>query len=396
MKLTALGLPRVVWLLAASRFFSAAGSFVMLFLTLYLTGPRGLSAPIAGLVVGASGAGNLIGYLHGGRWGDRLGHRRVLLTATTAGALGIMTVPWQPSAVLALTLPIIGYLQATGSVSSGALAALAMPRGDRRTAVAVSRSASNAGFVIGPLLGALLVAHSYDAIFLVDGGVLLAVRLFVVRALPAEPTPVTASDAGHESDMRANVIGMWRSLLGRPDLLWLVPAIVLADLVYRQLYTTVPVQLRDAGQPVALYSALIAIGSALILLFEVLVALRLRGQRSLPIIAAGYALIGVGFGLFGLPISVVSAVVAMLVLTTGEILYKTTATAHVQDAAPDHLIGQYHGLYTGLSTSGGLISAPLGLGLYAVAPHLLWPACAVVGFVAAGLALHSDRVAQRH
>ena len=51
---------------------------------------------------------------------------------------------------------------------------------------------------------------------------------------------------------------------------------------------------------------------------------------------------------------------AMVVLTAGEILYKTTATAHVLDAAPDHLVGQYQGLYTGAATSGTMLAAPLG------------------------------------
>ena len=51
--------------------------------------------------------------------------------------------------------------------------------------------------------------------------------------------------------------------------------------------------------PLGLYAALTAIGSGLILLLEVPVALRLRGFSSYPIIAAGYALVGVGFACSG-------------------------------------------------------------------------------------------------
>lgn len=57
----------------------------------------------------------------------------------------------------------------------------------------------------------------------------------------------------------------------------------------------------------------------------------------------------------------------------GEILYKTTATAHVLDAAPDHLVGQYQGLYTGAATSGTMLAAPIGAAIYSLAPGLLWP-----------------------
>ena len=124
-------------------------------------------------------------------------------------------------------------------------------------------------------------------------------------------------------------------------------------------------------------------------------ALRLRRFSSYPIIATGYALVGVGFALFGLPVSAATAVLAMVVLTAGEILYKTTATAHVLDAAPDHLVGQYQGLYTGAATSGTMLAAPIGTAVYAVAPGLLWPACGVVALLAAAMVLSSRRVAPR-
>ena len=102
--------------------------------------------------------------------------------------------------------------------------------------------------------------------------------------------------------------------------------------------------------------------------------------------AAGFVIFGLTW--FGVA---AAAVVAMVVLTAGEILYKTTATAHVQDAAPSHLVGQYHGLYTGAATSGTMLSAPLGGMVYAAAPGLLWPMCGVVAGIGALLALASAR-----
>ena len=379
-------LPRVVWAVAAGRFFTSASSFLMLFLTLYLTGPRGLGVVAAGLLTGTSGVGWLAGNFTGGRWGDRHGHRRTALVASTGSGLLVASIPLQPVWLMAVTLPVSTYLAAAAGVSLGALTALAVERGDRRPMVAVSRAASNAGFVIGPPLGALLAAWSYDALFVVDGLMLLAVRLVLAPMLPhQEPPPAEAPSTGLLTALRAD-----RALLR------LLPAVVVVDLVYRQLYTTLPLHLRDEGMPLGLYAALTAVGSGLILALEIPVALRLRGFSSYPIIAAGYALVGVGFALFGLPVSVATAVLAMVVLTAGEILYKTTATAHVLDAAPDHLVGQYQGLYGGASTSGSMLAGPVGGALYAFAPSLLWPLCGVAALAAAASVMSDrDRVTPR-
>jgi MFS family permease len=380
--------PRVVWVLAAGRVVTSATSFAMLFLTLYLTGPRELSLGHAGLVAGSVGAGMLLGNFTGGRWGDRHGHRRVLLLASTLSGVGLVCVPALPVPALAVVFPLVGYLGATAGISQGALAALAVPVGERRTSVAISRAASNGGFVVGPPLGALLATVSFDALFVVEGVMMLLVRVITSRLLPA------GTDA-HVGAVAPTGPGMWRSVLADRSLLALLPAIVMVDIVYRQLYTTLPVYLRDHGQPLGLYAALIATGSGLILLLEVPVAVRLRRLPASPILAAGYALVGIGFGVLALvPLGLgiaLAAVAAMIVLTVGEILYKTTATARVLDAAPEHLVGQYQGLYTGLATSGTLLAAPLGAWLYAAWPDAVWPFCLVGCLVGAGLALRSGR-----
>ena len=378
-------LPRVVWALAAARFVSSAASFTMLFLTLYLTGPRDVATATAGLLAGAVGVGALAGNFTGGRWGDRLGHRRVLLAASTVGGCLLAVVPLVPTWALAGLLPVAAYLLATGSLSAGALSALAVPRGQRRTAVAVHRAASNAGFVIGPPLGALLVAWSYDALFVVDGLSVVLVRLVLSRVLPADADAVRTSAApGH---------GLWRAVRADRSLVVLLVGVVLVDLVYRQLYSTLPLHLRDSGQPVWLYAAVIAVGSALILVLEIPVTLWLQGRGAYGVIALGYALVGVGTAMFALPVSVATVLAAMVVLTAGEILYKTTATAHVLDRAPDHLVGQYQGLYTGAATSGTLLAAPIGTAVYAAAPGLLWPLMAALALGAAAFVLLARRVA---
>ena len=381
-------LPRVVWALAVARFVSSASSFTMLFLTLYLTGPRDLGTSTAGLLAGSVGVGMLAGNFTGGRWGDRFGHRRVLLAASSAGGLMLVAVPFVPVWVLVGLLPVQAYLMATGSVSSGALSALAVPRGQRRTSVAVGRAASNAGFVLGPPLGALLVTWSYDAMFVVDGLAVILVRLALSRVLPEDAPDVAAGAATGP--------GFLRTLRADTPLLVMLVGVVLVDLVYRQLYSTLPLHLRDSGQPVWLYAVVIAVGSGLILLLEIPVAQWLQGRGALGIVAAGYALVGVGTAMFALPVTVVTVLLAMVVLTAGEILYKTTATAHVLDQAPDHLVGQYQGLYTGAATSGTRLAAPVGTAIYATAPDLLWPVMAALALAASAFVVLSRRLTPRH
>ncbi|MDI1461178.1 MFS transporter [Catellatospora sp. KI3] len=376
-------IPRIVWILAVGRFVNAAGSFVFTFLFLYLTGPRALPLAQAGLVSGALGVGLLAGNLTGGGFGDRYGHRRVLLAASTVAGVVTLLIPWTPVALLAVSTAVLGYSGATAGTAQGALTALAVAPGDRRRAVAIGRAAFNAGCVIGPPLGALLAVEHFTALFVIDGLVVLAVRAVTAALLRAEPVAATAPAARSS--------GLWSSVRADRTLLALLPAIVVVDVVYRQLYTTLPVHLRDHGQGLTLYATLIAVGSGLILLLEIPVTMLLRHRPAPRILGTGYALVGAGMALFGLGTGAALVIAAMVVLTAGEILYKTTATAYVLDRAPDGLTGRYQGLYTAAATSGTMLAAPLGAALYGLAPAALWPVCAVAAAACGVLAWHGGR-----
>lgn len=376
--------PRVVWLLAAGIFVNAVVSFTFVFVFLYLTGPRGLGAAQAGLVVGIGGVGLVAGNFTGGWYGDRFGHRRVLITASLLGGAALVVLPWVSTGPLAVVLPLAQYASGVIRAANSALVAVTVPEGSRRQAFAVTRFLSNAGFAVGSPLGALVATGlSYDWLFVADGLGTLFFAVWTARVVPAKA--VTAPSAAPDGGLGRG--GLWRELCARPRVLVLLGAIVVIDVVYRQHYTTFPVFLADHGLDTRAYGLLIAINGGVIMLLEIPAALALRRRSPLHIIGTGLVLVGGAYAMLLLGVGAASAAAMMVLLTLGEILYKTTATAYVADESPGHAIGRFQSLYAGVSVSGVVLAAPLGGALYDAAPGLLWPLCAVLGAAAGATVL---------
>ncbi|MBC9711942.1 MFS transporter [Streptomyces sp. TRM66268-LWL] len=381
--------PRSVWLLAAGVFFNALVSFTFVYVFLYLTGPRGLSAAEAGLISGLGGVGLLAGNFTGGWYGDHFGHRRVLLVAAVSTGLVLAALPLLPVAGLYLALPLAQYGSGVVRAANSALVAVLVPEGSRRQAFAVIRAASNGGFTVGPPLGALVATSlSYDWLFVADGVGTLFFACWTARMVPAG-VRVAASKRAEKAAAGGK---LWPELRARPGVLVLLGAILVVDLVYRQQYTTFPVHLAEHGMDARVYGWMIAINGGLILLLELPAALALKSRPPLRIVGCGLVLVGAGYAALIPGTVLASAIVMMSLLTLGEILYKTTATACVADHSPEHAQGRFQSLYAGVSISGTVLAAPLGGAVLGAAPGLLWPLCAVLAAGAGCAVLWAGRV----
>src|SRR5438034_1533768 len=92
-------LPRGAWILFFGTFLNKFGTFVLPFLTIYMT-RLGFTAVQAGLAIGAYGIGSLCASFTGGHLADRLGRRKIIVFSMFSGAVAMLCLsqarqlPW--------------------------------------------------------------------------------------------------------------------------------------------------------------------------------------------------------------------------------------------------------------------------------------------------------------
>ena len=87
------GLPRTVWIVAATSLVNRAGMMALPFLVLYLTRHIGTSAALAGLAVSAYGLGGIVTGPIAGRLCDRLGPFTVMRASLALTGVILMVIP---------------------------------------------------------------------------------------------------------------------------------------------------------------------------------------------------------------------------------------------------------------------------------------------------------------
>jgi MFS family permease len=374
--------PRWLKLLLVGQAVSAAGALAWLYLTLYLVESRGIAPHAAGAIAGAYGLALVAGNLSGGAAGDRLGHRRALAGALGGWAVCCLAFPLAPTAALGPLALLAGLASGAVRPLMYAVVVTALPPDRRREGIALSRAAINAGTVVGPPLGGLLAATHFGAVFVADALTSLLLLLVVLNVVPAAPVAGTAPAARG---------GVLRALRTDRALVLLLASVLAVDSAYRLLYSVVPLLLHDLGAAAWVYGLTISLNCVVIVCFEPPLARRLRRRRAFGVIAAGYALVGLGFLEVGLSPGLLTVFAAILVVTAGEMLYKPTATAKAADLAPPGMTGRYQSLYAGASVAGMLFSPVLGTAGYEAAPRLVWPAAGLVALAAAAVVAPARR-----
>ncbi len=159
-------LSQPAWMLALVMLVNRSGAMVVPFLGVYLVNHLGFSLVNAGILLSCFGIGSVVGSSLGGWLTDKFGHFKVQL-CSLAGVVPLFvllahlkTMPTLAAGILALSM-VSDILRPANSVS---LAYYSKPENLVKS-FTLNRMALNLGFSIGPALGGVLAAFSYDLLF---------------------------------------------------------------------------------------------------------------------------------------------------------------------------------------------------------------------------------------
>jgi MFS family permease len=373
------GLPRAFWVLFAGTLVNRVGGFVLVFLAIYLTEVRGLTATQAGMVISAYGLGAIGGGPLGGALSDRIGRRPTLVASLIGGGasmlvLGFVTRP----ATITAAATVTGLLYEMYRPVVAATVADVARADDRPRAYSLLYWAVNLGASIAPVLGGFVAARSYRALFVADAATTAMYGVILWAALP-ETRPMEAAQGNAAR-------GAVRAVV-RDYVFHAICLLTLAvSIVFFQAFVGLPIDMRAHGITTSGFGALMALNGLLIVLLQPFAGELMRDRSRASVLAAASLLLGVGFGMNAWIGSAPGYAVSIAVWTLGEILFAPAAMSLVADLAPPDLRGRYQGTFA-MTFSGAFAAAP-AVGGYVIAhagARWLWIDCLATGLaVAAG------------
>ncbi len=365
--------PRKFWLVVFVSFIDRVGGTLLFpFFSLYITQRFNVGMTQAGLVLGLLSVFGLLGNMIGGALTDRFGRRKLILFGLVFSALSTLSLGLVNEFRLLIPLAmVIGVFSDIAGPAHQAMLADILPEKQRQEGFGTLRVVANLAWIIGPTIGGFIANRSFFTLFVIDASVscLVAVLFyFLISETKPEPHPGQA----HES-LLATFKGYAVALRDRAYLGFLAAGILMG-LVYGQMYNSLSVYLRDVHgiQPQG-YGFLMTASAITVILFQFWVTRKIKTRPPFLLMALGTLFYMVGFSMFGLVSAYGLFVLAVVIITIGEMINMPTMSALAANFAPVEMRGRYMAVFSlmwALPSAVGPGAA--GLVLDNLNPNLLW------------------------
>ena len=393
-KTFAVQFPASFWVLCLGWFVSAFGFGVSIpFVSIYFHATLGISIAGIGLFFGFLAVVRSVSQLIGGEIADRMERRTlmILFQVVRAAAFGVTAVAvyrnWGavPVAVSILINAVFGalYQPVANAAVSDVLA-----EEKRLEGFAVTRSAVNLGWAAGPALGGLLAVFSYGLLFVVSA-LLTLVSALVVLFFLWMPEAERVQERFRLSDLVAV----------RNDPLLAIHALLIFFLymVHSQLIAPFSVYAVDmVNITEQQLGFLYTLNGLMVVSLQIPVTRRLAAVPLTAQMALGAAVYTVGYTFVGFCDRFVLFVMAVVIVTVGEMVMSPASLTLTARLAPRNRTGRYMGIF-GFAVAGGWSFGPMVggiiLDLFGHIHHLAWTMIGSLALVSAvGYGLFSRRL----
>ena len=371
---------RAVWSLALTQVITSAGfSLALPFLSLYLSRQRNLSMSVVGTIMLLAAFAGALGQFLGGDLSDRFGRKPVLLGAVLFRILvflGLAFLVFRKGTIWSIVLMYMAVRLSGGLAMPPVSALVADLTVEKRVeGYGLLRVGANVGWALGPALGGYLASRFPYAFLFLFGAIATFLALLLVHFWVQEPRMRATA---------ATARGTFMAFKDRAFLRYL-GASMPVFLVAGQLVSTLSVfTVAKLGISEAQFGSLLTLNGLLVVIFQYPLARAVQGWPRRAGLALGALLYSLGYLSFGWISSFPLMLLAMTVVTLGEMLFTPVAQAVAADLAPPEHRGRYlgaFGLVESFGWSGGAFLGGLLLD-WAPNPQILWGAITSLGFLA--------------
>jgi MFS family permease len=375
--------PRAFWIYNVIVFIDRLGGFMLYpFFALYLTQKFEIGMSTVGILFAVFSITGIVGSALGGAIADRMGRKTVIIFSLILSSLSALGMGFAPTiGIFVAVVVLVGTLSSIGHPAHEAVVADLLPPDKRAEGYGIIRVVFNVAVIIAPPVAGLLIANSYLTLFIVDAVISLISAAIVLFALP-ETKPAAHSHAKPET--MGQTFAGYGHVFQDTRFLAFIGVTVMMTLVYMNMNSTLGVYLRDQhGLPEIRYGWLLSINAILVVLFQFWMTRRLEKYRPMLMMAAGSLLYAIGFAMYGFVPTFALFIVAMIIITVGEMVVSPFQQSVVANFAPEHMRGRYMAV-SGLSWSISFTVGPYfaGLLLDSANPSLLWVFCGLIGILA--------------
>lgn len=353
------GYPRDIWIIFSARIITAVGfSVSMPFFSLYMHNELGIRMTVVGIILMlATITGAILG-IYGGELSDRRGRKwvmvRSLLWRFVIFAIMGFFIARRTNIIIIASLLVAN--NAFGSFfipASQSYVADLVPVDRRTTAYGLLRIGGNFGWALGLILGGLLVTIDYSALFYFTSACMLLGAVLLMR-FSKESLCGTATGRSRPMGFRDIL-----SVAGDRRFLMFTIICTAIFMVWGQLVYPLSVySVNSIGITKPQLSILFSINGLLVVFLQYLITNLIPPKKELPGLWVGSIIYGIGFLVVGFASGMNLLVLAVIIITIGEMVVTPTSLSYASLIAEKAHTGRYLGFFN-LAQSFGWAAAPL-------------------------------------